>query len=279
MKPNEMQNALATKEKPQGIESMIDASVRELKQALPAHMSAERLARIALTCVRMNPTLSECTPLSFMGALFTSAQVGIEPVADQAYILPFNNSRKVGGEWKTLKEAQFILGYRGLASLFFRHEKTIALSWGVVKENDEFDYQKGTDSFLHHKPAKTNRGETVGYWVVAEIAGGGKPFEYMSVEECMEHGKKHSKSAQNGNFGPKSPWTTNPDSMCLKTVLKQLMKLLPCSVELRRAVAADETSREFKHDIGDALDIPDNTNWSDDFDALDSANTKPEGGK
>lgn len=258
--------ALQTAQKPVGIQGLINQSIKELGRALPDHLSAERLARIALTCVRMNPDLTKCTPESFMGALFTSAQLGVEPVAGRAYILPFNNSRKqADGTWKSIKEAQFVMGYKGLADLFYRHEKAVQLDWGAVHEGDNFQYEYGTTSFLKHVPALKNRGPVIAYYVVASLQGGGKPFMVMSVEDCISHGKKHSKTfdSKTGEFYKSSPWATSPDSMCLKTVLVQLAKILPLSVQLQRAIAADETSREFRQGIDDALDLPDTTTWDD----------------
>lgn len=265
-KTNDVKTALTKQPEAISIQTLVEQSAKELGRALPEHMRPERLVRIALTCIRLNPELALCTPQSFLGALFTAAQIGIEPVAGQGYLLPFSNKRKIDGEWKTKKEAQFVIGYQGLTTLFYRHEKAVMLTWGVVKEKDEFSYEKGTHAYLKHKPAAKDRGVTIGFWVLAEIQGGGKPFEYMSVEECMEHGKKHSKTYSKTDciFYKNSPWATSPDSMCLKTVLKQLTKVLPLSVEVRRAIAADESSRDFRAGIEDALDLPPTTTWEDD---------------
>jgi recombinational DNA repair protein RecT len=52
--------------------------------------------------------------------------------------------------------------------------------------------------------------------------------------------------------------------MCKKTVLIQLSKLLPLSVEIQRAIQVDETSRSYRSGINDALDLPDTTDWKDD---------------
>jgi recombination protein RecT len=248
------------------LRSLIEQSAKELARALPEHMRPERLVRIALTCIRTNPALGECTPESFLGALFVAAQIGVEPVAGQAYILPFNNKRAINGEWKTVKEAQFVLGYKGLASLFYRHEKAVQISWGVVHEHDEFEYEYGTEARLSHKPRSRDRGAVEGYYVVASLAGGGKPFMYMSREECLAHGKKHSKTfdKKSMTFYASSPWATNEDAMCLKTCLIQLGKLLPLSVEIQTAISADETSRDFKTGIGDAMDMTPTTTWDAD---------------
>jgi len=253
------------------LRAMIEQSAKELARALPSHLRPERLVRIALTCIRQNPELARCTPESFLGALFVSAQLGIEPMAGQAYILPFNNSRKFLSpetgkeEWKTLKEAQFILGYKGLATLFYRHERAVLLAWGVRHERDFFEQEQGTDAFLKHRPAEGDRGPVLGYYVVAHLANGGKTFQYMAREACLEHGRKHSKTFDKkaGKFYDSSPWTTNEDAMCLKTALIQLAKLLPLSIELQRAIAADETSRDYRKGVGDALDLPPTTNWEE----------------
>jgi recombination protein RecT len=237
-----------------------------LAKALPKHMSAERISRIALTCIRINPDLLNCTPESFLGALFTSAQIGIEPIAGRGYLLPFYNKRKTSDGWKTVREVQFILGYKGVIELFYRHSKAIKIDWGIVKEKDEFDYELGTNAYLRHKPAKLDRGNVVGYWSMAELKGGGKPFMYISKDDAIDHGLRHSKTVnKDGEFISTSPWVTDTDSMCLKTVLVQLAKLLPLSVELQRAIDTDETSRDFREQLSasaeNVLDIPDTTQW------------------
>ncbi len=280
----EVKKNLAKTEK-KSLRQLIEESAKELDRALPEHMNPERLVRIALTCIKMNPTLANCTSHSFLGALFTSAQLGLEPIAGRAYLIPFNNKRQLYGKWMTLKEVQFVIGYRGLVELFFRHDKAVSLNWGTVKQNDVFEYELGTNSYISHKPNKGDRGDTIGYYVIATLANGGKPFMYQTLDECMEHGKKHSKTfiykqydkekkkmvECDGHFVPSSPWLTNTDSMCLKTVLKMLSKLMPLSVDLQRAIQVDETSRDYRKGVKDALEMPDTTKW------LEDKESKPEG--
>jgi recombination protein RecT len=248
------------------LQDMIIASAKELGKALPEHLRPERLVRIALTCIRTTPKLAQCSQESFLGALFTAAQTGLEPVAGRAYILPFFNSRqKPDGSWHKVMEAQFVVGYKGLADLFYRHEKAVQLDWGVVREGDEFDYQYGSDAFLKHKPRLGNAGAPIAYWVQALLANGGKPFRVMSHEECMAHGRDHSKtwSKKDGKFYDDSPWNKEPETMCLKTVLIQLSKLLPLSVELQRAINVDESSRDYRDALRNGLDSPSATTWKD----------------
>ncbi len=254
------------KEPSKSLKQLIEESAKELGRALPDHLKPERLVRIALTLIRQTPDLAKCTSESFLGALFTAAQLGVEPIAGRAYLIPFNNSRKKpDGSWHTVKEAQFVLGYRGVVDLFYRHEKAINIEWDVVRLGDFFEYQKGTTSFLNHRRKELTGPETMGYWVMANLLNGGKPFHYMTVTECLEHGKKHSKTfnKKTGTFYPGSPWVDDQDSMCLKTVLVQLAKILPLSIEMQRALGADETARDIRPGVDDVLDLPDQVNWDD----------------
>lgn len=264
-KPSDVKSAIAKQDDTQGLITLIRSSAKELEKALPQHLRAERLARIALTCVRTTPDLAKCSPASFMGALFTAAQIGIEPLAGRAYLLPFNNSRKINGEWKTIREVQFVLGYKGVFELFYRHSKAVQLAWGIHRENDDFDYEKGTNAYLRHKEARGDRGEVLGYWAMATLQGGGKPFEYWTREDCLEHGKKHSKTynSKAGKFEDFSPWVREEDAMCLKTVSVQLAKLLPLSVEIQTALAQDEVSRDYRKGVEDILDAPVTTTWAE----------------
>jgi recombination protein RecT len=275
---DEIKKQLTAKPAVTSLQSLIEKSAKELGRALPAHLNPERLVRIALTAIRLNPQLSQCTPESFMGSLFVLAQLGLEPIAGRAYLLPFKNNRKVGTEWKSVLEVQSVVGYKGYVDLFYRHEKSMALSWGVVKANDDFDFEKGTSSFLRHKYGAGDRGKTLGYWVMAEILGGGKTFEYMSHAEAMAHGKEHSKTYDKKaeKFYDNSPWAKEEDSMGLKTVFIQLSKVIPVSMELQKAIAADETSRDYRSGIDDALDLPVTTTWEEAAEQVNADDKKPE---
>ena len=74
---------------------LIQSSKEQFAMALPKHISTDRFTRVALTAVRQNPKLQECSVPSLLGVFMTLAQLGLEPgVLGQAYILPFNNKNK-----------------------------------------------------------------------------------------------------------------------------------------------------------------------------------------
>ena len=263
------QQALNNRQKSKPIEQLIQASLKELGKALPSHLNAERLVRIAITTIRQNPKLAECSPMSFLGALFQSAQLGLEPnVEGQAYINPYLNSKKITDEngktkWIKVLEAQFQIGYKGYIELFYRHEAAEHIDMHAVHEHDRFEYQYGSDSYLHHTPVLKDRGEVIAYYAVAKIKGGGSVFKVMGKDACIEHGKTHSKcfDKETQSFDKNSSWFKYPDAMCKKTVLIQLAKLLPKSVELQKALSMDNTTKS-RLDI-DMFNIKDETNWDE----------------
>ena len=57
----------------------------------------------------------------------------------------------------------------------------------------------------------------------------------MTKDEVLEHAKGKSKTFNNG------PWQTDFDAMAKKTVIKQLLKYAPLSIEMQKAVSSDET--------------------------------------
>ena len=88
----------------------------EIKKALPAVMTPERFTRIVLSALSTNPKLGQTTPQSFLAALMTAAQLGMEPNTPlgQAYLIPFYNNKT------HCSECQFQLGYKGLIDLAYR---------------------------------------------------------------------------------------------------------------------------------------------------------------
>lgn len=235
------------------IEKMLEASAANLGKALPQHMNKERMTRIVISLLKTSPTLQECTPISFVAAVFQMAQLGLEPFDGQAYIIPYNN--------KGVKEAQFQIGYKGYVSLFYRHQSSMTLNWGIVKDNDKFTFDKGQNKLSHQINLRKPRGEAYAYWVKASMHNGAEVFEVMSKLEIIDHAKKHSKTYDRakGEFYPGTPWRSDFDSMALKTVLIQLMKLLPKSVEIQRAISMDETTKTRLD--ADMSQVPDETDW------------------
>lgn len=229
---NTIQNQVAkTDPKKKTMQQYIKSMEGEIAKALPSVITPERFTRIVLSAISVNPQLGTCTPSSFLGAMMTSAQLGLEvntPLG-QAYVLPYKNHG--------VMEAQFQLGYKGLIDLAYRSGEVEVIQAHVVYENDEFVCEYGLEPKLLHKPAASNKGEAVKVYAMFKTKNGGYGFEVMSMDDVREHAAKYSK-AYGSNF---SPWKTNFEEMAKKTVLKRVLKYAPLKSDFVRAAVQDET--------------------------------------
>lgn len=237
--------AAATTTKPKTMQQYVKSMEAEIAKALPSVITPERFSRIVLTALSSNPKLQECTPQSFLGAMMTAAQLGVEPNTPlgQAYLIPYKN--------KGVMECQFQLGYKGLIDLAYRSGEVSNIQAHEVYENDVFEFEYGLDPKLRHVPAKKGRGDIICYYALFKMKDGGYNFGVISVDDARKHGQKYSRSY---SFGP---WQTNFDEMAKKTALKMVLKYAPLKSDFVRAVAQDET---IKKDISDDMSlVPDET--------------------
>ena len=245
------------KKEPQTIKDWIQASQKQIEKALPGFMSMERFCRIAITAVNSNPKLALCTPISFMGSLMQAAQLGLEPNTPlgHAYLIPY----KIKGEL----QAQFQMGYKGLIDLCNRTGEFKRISSDIIFENDYFDVTMGIEDSVTYKPyamvisfsldyfrnkeydlevikrIKQAKDKGKALWIFSKynLKNGGYGFNVMSINDCKLHGQRYSKSFSDSY----SPWQTSPESMYMKTSLKQCLKFAPMSVEMQRQLSTDET--------------------------------------
>lgn len=226
-------NAVAQAAEPKTIMAMManDSVKKQMALAMPKHLTADRLMRIAMTEVRKVPALGKCNVQSFMGAIMQCAQLGIEPGAalGHAYLLPFGNGKASDG----LPNCQLIIGYRGMIDLARRSGQIISLTARAVYSGDSFSYTYGLDETLDHVPATGERGDFTHVYAVAKLKGGGIQFEVMSKADVLKV-KSSSKAGNNG------PWVSHFDEMAKKTVIRRLFKYLPVSIEVTQAVILDE---------------------------------------
>lgn len=198
----------------------LETMMPSISSVLPKHVTPERMSRIALNVIRSNPKLLECNINSLMGAVMEASKLGLEPgLMGQCYLIPFKNNKT------NQMEAQFIVGYRGLIDLVRRSNHLSTIEAREVHEHDEFDFEYGLDDKLYHKPKLNDRGKVIAYYAKARMKDGGYSFQVMSVEEMIKFRDKHAKAK---NFGP---WKDEFDAMAKKTVLRQLIKYLPISIE------------------------------------------------
>ena len=224
-----IQNQVQVTNEKKTMQQYIKAMEGEIKKALPSVITPERFTRMVLSALSTNPQLGACTPQSFLGAMMSAAQLGLEPNTPlgQAYLLPFKNHGVL--------EVQFQIGYKGLIDLAYRSGEVEVIQSHVVYANDTFKCEYGLSPTLSHVPADGDRGEPVKVYAVFKTKSGGYGFEVMSMEDVRRHAEKYSK-AYASSF---SPWKTNFEEMAKKTVLKKVLKYAPLKSDFIRAVSED----------------------------------------
>ena len=224
---------VAARAEPKDIAGMLSSPKmkQQMALAMPKHMTADRMMRIALTEVRKVPALGQCNIESFMGAIMQCAQLGLEPgsALGHAYLLPFGNGKAKDGK----SNCQLIIGYRGMIDLARRSGQIVSLTARTVHENDAFKYEFGLEEAMHHVPADGDRGKMTHVYAVAKLKGGGVQFDVMSRAD-VDKVRATSKAGANG------PWVTHFEEMAKKTVIRRLFKYLPVSIEIQQAVTLDE---------------------------------------
>lgn len=228
-----IQNAVSSVNNAAGksMQTYIKSMEGEIKKALPSVITPERFTRMVLSALSVNPKLGACTPKSFLAAMMSAAQLGLEPNTPlgQAYLIPYKN--------KGVDEVQFQIGYKGLIDLAYRSGEVEVVQAQVVYENDEFECQYGLEPKLVHKPADKNRGAAVRVYAMFKTKSGGYGFEVMSMDDVKNHAAKYSQAYKSGF----SPWKTNFEEMAKKTVLKKVLKYAPMKSDFVKAVVQDET--------------------------------------
>jgi recombination protein RecT len=225
------------------MEAMVLKMAPRLAQALPRHLTPDRMTRIVTTAMRVNPDLANCTPVSFLGCVMQCAQLGLEPntLQGHAYLIPFRNKKK------GVLECTLIVGYKGMINLAHRSGQLDSIFATSVYEGDEFDYCYGLEPNVKHRPSddpdRLNRPLTHTY-AVAGIKGGGKVFEVLQRPE-IEKRRARSKTDK--------IWNSDFAAMAEKTAIRKLNRWLPASAEMVRAEVI-ETTAEIGGDIIGALD-------------------------
>jgi recombination protein RecT len=186
---------------------------------LPQCLTAERLARVAITQLRKNPRLEQCSQGSFLSSMMSCAELGLEPNGRHAHLIPYG------------KECQLIIDYKGLVELAMRSGKISRIHADVVCEHDIISIKNGI--ITHEITPLKERGTMVGVYAMCFFKDGTEKHEYMSKTE-VEQIRKRSRAGSSG------PWVSDFCEMAKKTVFRRMSKWLPLSPEVM-----DKFDRDF----------------------------------
>ncbi len=223
----------------------------EIEKLLPPEINRAKFIRVVLNAVNANPKLLQCSQVRFFNSVMICAEIGLMPntVNGHCYIIPYWNKAK------NTSEAQFQYGYKGLIELARRSGEIASIECDGVYEGDEFDFTRGTASFLKHKPkykADRTKENLTHVWVLVRYKNGTpESFDVMPKAEIEKH--RMGSQGADGNF-----WNKWYEEMGIKTCLIKMFNFMPMSSDFRSslALAPEYESVEFKNE---PILIPDTT--------------------
>lgn len=222
------------------------------------YMNAERMLRLCVNAAKKTPHLLECNPQTVLGAMMTSAALGLEPntVQQQAFLIPYKKRVKRGSAWVDEYDCQFQIGARGFVTLFYRAPQILSVDGDAIHDGDIFDHMKGSESFLKYSKALHNRGALLGAFSHVKLRDGGESACVLPVEEIYkirarsETYKSLLRRVQDAQ-DPKdrdreqrkldeTPWVMWEDDMAHKSATKKHAKILPIAASDAILMAAAE---------------------------------------
>jgi len=205
----------------------LDKLKPQLALALPAHMKADRMARLALTAFSTSAALQECSAKSIAAALMTAGQLGLEPGVNGAgYLIPYK------------KTCTFVPGWKGLVDLVSRSGRGTVYT-GVIFKDQEYTFVDGAkrDLIIHNETDLDAPEDITHAFAIGWVKDAAMPIiELWTVGKIRKHRDKYNK------VGEKHYSYRDWEMYCRKVPLLQVLKYMPSSIELSNAIAVSNAS-------------------------------------
>lgn len=226
--------ALATKENAQdatrdsmrATHEFISARMHQLAKFVTHGLKPEAMLRFLMVDLQQSDRLRACTRESLYLSLLACAVTGLEPGAlrGEAYIVPFAN------------KAQFMIGWKGIVRQARRSSQVHGVTANVVREGDIFDLDLGTANSVIHKPGRSDeRGDVLGAYAIAKMAGGHHEIEFLDRNELG----RIRNVAERGGKVVSQAWSEWPDQMSRKSAIRRLGKRLPLGADYFAGLALE----------------------------------------
>lgn len=190
----------------------------------------EQYARNSFSAaITANDKLLDCNPESLAWAAYQSLMIGLPPVNQLAYLIPYSG------------KATYQIGYRGMVLLAIKYTEATDVSAAIVYEGDEFVPTLGSSPSIHHV---MHRGPAPGQpQMVYAILHGfehpvfAQPAYWSEIQELMD--MPVPKRNDGKKIGDTPAWRNWPFQMAMKFMVKRSCKLVPVGPELAMAIEHD----------------------------------------
>lgn len=210
------------------VRDLVEAQRPAIERQLAGVMNSDAFVRSVLNEIGKSPALANADPATLLGGVMLAAQLRLEIGSGMGefYLTP----RKDKGRDICLP----IIGYQGLVKLVLRSEQVVNVQTALVREGDDFTFGSDAERGIFHHWTPRDMDESrpwIGALATARMKDGGTTWAYLTREQVEKRRPSYWQS---------TPWKTHEEEMARKTVVRALVKLLPKSTDLGRALAADE---------------------------------------
>lgn len=220
----------------------------QFSKVIPKGVDPNQLLAVALGAVERNPGLLECTGISVLRGILIAGQLGLDAsgVGGMGYLVPYTNKKT------NKREAQFIIGYKGMVELARRG----GVAWihaAIVYQNEKFKHNVDPIPRVYHEPyplgaTEEERGPSIGVYAVAIFKDQSVPPQpIVMANRAVERIRSISQSAK----FPDSPWNKFPEEMYKKTAVRALCKMLPQGPLLASAIDLED-----RQEMGEVVTLP-----------------------
>jgi recombination protein RecT len=178
-----------------------------------------------------NPELALCDRASLISAVIYCVRMGLEPGAeDGCALVPFRQGGK--------KVVTPIPQYKGLIKRATETGSVKSVDVIQVYENDEFEWEEGTNARIFHKPTKLgkSKGEVLGVYAIYTMPDGTRKHHVMDKEDVERIRNMAAAYKAKPNEGP---WAEHFWAMGMKTAIRAGFKTIPVNTELRKLLDTD----------------------------------------
>ena len=205
----------------------LDKLKPQMALALPKHMTADRMARLALTAFSTSPQIQNCDQKTIAASIMTAGQLGLEPGVNGAgYLIPYG------------KTCTFVPGWKGLVDLVSRSGRGTVFT-GVIFKDQGYTFVDGArrDLIIHNETDMEDPEDITHAYAIGWVKDAAMPIiELWRVSKIAKHRDKYNK------VGTRHYSYRDWEMYCRKIPLLQVLKYMPCSIEVANAISISNSA-------------------------------------
>lgn len=168
-----------------------DAVKNQVQQAVGKN--SMRFVSSVISAVTVNPALKECDNNTILSAALLGESLNLSPSPQlgQYYMVPFENKKR------NVKEAQFMLGYKGYVQLAIRSGYYKKINVLPIKEGELVSFNPLEEeievNIIEDEETRENA-KTVGYYAMFEYLNGFRKAIYWTKKKMLAHADHYSQA-------------------------------------------------------------------------------------